>query len=165
MTFDKVIVDIGAGAFTAGQVYVALSRCRTFENLLVINPIKLSDIMVDPNIVEFFNGLRSIKSNDNDTMKKLKEEFVKELNEYLDMQLQLGNNQAKKVTRTFERATYLAKFDDQKALSILFDQKINNPAAERTGYVGSIRKFIVLWGLLPTYRLQRKLQPPQGAGY
>jgi hypothetical protein len=46
-----------------------------------------------------------------------------------------------------------------------YTKEINNPAAERTGYVGSIRKFIVLWGLLPTYRLQRKFQPPQGARY
>jgi hypothetical protein len=41
---------------------------------------------------------------------------------------------------------------------------INNPAAERMGYVGSIRKFIVLWGLLPTYRVQYNIEPPQGAG-
>jgi hypothetical protein len=33
-----------------------------------------------------------------------------------------------------------------------------------TGYVGSIWKFIVLWGLLPIYQLRCKLQPPQRAG-
>ena len=34
LTFDKVVVDAGA-AFAAGQVYVALSRCRTLEGLVL----------------------------------------------------------------------------------------------------------------------------------
>jgi len=126
MTFDKVIVDIGTSAFATGQVYVALSRCRTFENLLINNPIKPSDIMVDPIIVDFFNRIRSIKSIDNDVMIKLKEEFVKELNEYIDIQIKANYQGARKVTRTFESAMFLAKYEGSKALSILFDLKMKN---------------------------------------
>ena len=39
-TFDKVVVDIGRGAFAHGQVYVALSRCRNIEGLLLQRPIQ-----------------------------------------------------------------------------------------------------------------------------
>lgn len=38
-TFDKVVVDIGSGAFAHGQVYVALSRCRSMSGLLLQKPI------------------------------------------------------------------------------------------------------------------------------
>lgn len=38
-TFDKVVVDIGNGAFAHGQVYVALSRCRSMEGLVLQRPI------------------------------------------------------------------------------------------------------------------------------
>jgi len=38
-TFDKVVVDIGNGAFAHGQVYVALSRCRSMEGLILQRPI------------------------------------------------------------------------------------------------------------------------------
>ena len=38
LTFDKAIVDANA-AFAHGQVYVALSRCRTFEGLVLSTPI------------------------------------------------------------------------------------------------------------------------------
>ncbi len=33
LTFNNVIIDLGRGAFTGGQTYVALSRCRSFEGL------------------------------------------------------------------------------------------------------------------------------------
>lgn len=53
-TFDKVIIDFGNGAFAPGQVYVALSRCRTFEGITLRSPIRRRDIWTDKNILEFF---------------------------------------------------------------------------------------------------------------
>jgi hypothetical protein len=38
LTFDNVIIDAGA-AFSFGQVYVALSRCRTLEGIVLTTPI------------------------------------------------------------------------------------------------------------------------------
>ena len=38
LTFDQVIID-AADAFAAGQVYVALSRCRTLEGITLLTPI------------------------------------------------------------------------------------------------------------------------------
>ena len=41
LTFDHVIID-AASAFTFGQVYVALSRCRTLEGIVLSSPISQS---------------------------------------------------------------------------------------------------------------------------
>ena len=38
LTFDHVVID-AADAFAAGQVYVALSRCRTLEGITLLTPI------------------------------------------------------------------------------------------------------------------------------
>ena len=57
-TFDRVIIDLGRGAFAAGQVYVALSRCRSIEGVSLIKPVTLWQIHLDPAIGEFMNGLR-----------------------------------------------------------------------------------------------------------
>jgi ATP-dependent exoDNAse (exonuclease V) alpha subunit len=38
LTFDKVVVDAGR-SFAAGQVYVALSRCRSLEGIVLHSPI------------------------------------------------------------------------------------------------------------------------------
>lgn len=55
LTFDKVIIDIGKGAFAHGQLYVALSRCRTLSGITLKTPIRQKDIIVDE-AVEAFAG-------------------------------------------------------------------------------------------------------------
>ncbi len=52
LTFDKAIIDVGQ-AFADGQVYVALSRLRTLEGLVLRTRIQPSVISTDKQIVEF----------------------------------------------------------------------------------------------------------------
>jgi ATP-dependent DNA helicase PIF1 len=53
-TFDKVIIDLTGGAFEHGQTYVALSRCRTLEGIVLKQRIRPNDVKVDELIVEFY---------------------------------------------------------------------------------------------------------------
>lgn len=57
-TFDKVIVDLGRGAFEHGQTYVALSRCRTLEGIVLRERLRYHDILVDERVVEFYEQQR-----------------------------------------------------------------------------------------------------------
>jgi ATP-dependent exoDNAse (exonuclease V) alpha subunit len=58
-TFDKIIVDLGrSGAFEHGQTYVALSRCRTLEGIVLRQPLQLRDVMVDPEVVQYYESRR-----------------------------------------------------------------------------------------------------------
>ncbi len=57
-TFDRVIIDLGKGAFESGQAYVALSRCRTMEGIVLKKPLKPTDIFIDPRITEFYLNAR-----------------------------------------------------------------------------------------------------------
>ena len=52
-TFDKVIIDMSRGPFAAGQLYVAMSRCKTLDGVELIRPILKKDIMVNQDIVSF----------------------------------------------------------------------------------------------------------------
>ena len=52
LTFDKAIIDAQA-AFAYGQVYVALSRCRTFEGMVLSTPLRSTAIKTDPAISRF----------------------------------------------------------------------------------------------------------------
>ncbi len=60
-TFEKVIIDIGKGAFAHGQVYVALSRCTTLQGVRLNQPIRPRDIIVDRLILEFIDGAEVVE--------------------------------------------------------------------------------------------------------
>ena len=53
LTFDRAIID-AASSFAHGQVYVALSRCKTFEGLVLSTPITSESVKSD-NIINSFN--------------------------------------------------------------------------------------------------------------
>lgn len=52
LTFDRVAID-AAAAFAFGQVYVALSRCRTLEGLTLTSPLTASVAFGDQAVADF----------------------------------------------------------------------------------------------------------------
>lgn len=56
-TFDNVMIDLGKGAFAFGQTYVALSRCRTLDGVILKKPLSRKDILLDERIVEFYRRI------------------------------------------------------------------------------------------------------------
>lgn len=58
LTFNHAIIDAQA-AFAHGQVYVALSRCRTLEGLVLSSPLSRSTIKSDPAIAGFTRESRA----------------------------------------------------------------------------------------------------------
>ena len=59
-TFDKVIIDLGYGAFTHGQLYVALSRCTCLDGIRLKRPVTHSDIIFDQRIYDIKDRFASL---------------------------------------------------------------------------------------------------------
>ena len=58
-TYDEVQIDLGRGAFSPGQTYVALSRVRSLDGLYLTRPINMADVMVDKDVVRFMSSATS----------------------------------------------------------------------------------------------------------
>ena len=52
LTFDRAIIDAKA-AFAHGQVYVALSRCKTFEGMVLSAPLSTLGVKTDQTVLRF----------------------------------------------------------------------------------------------------------------
>ncbi|MDG5800190.1 AAA family ATPase [Marinilabiliaceae bacterium ANBcel2] len=65
LTFDKVVIDFSGGAFAGGQLYVALSRCRSLDGMILKTPVTRNDIIVNREVVEF-----SKKANNKELIQK-----------------------------------------------------------------------------------------------
>ncbi|NLV18015.1 MAG: AAA family ATPase [Bacteroidetes bacterium] len=60
LTFDRAVIDACA-AFAHGQVYVALSRCRTLDGIVLTSRINRQSIIDNPQISGFVNGPSQIR--------------------------------------------------------------------------------------------------------
>lgn len=66
LTFDQCIIDLGRGAFAAGQLYVALSRCRSLEGLILKSEVERKDAIVRREVLDFYQTM-----NDENLIKQL----------------------------------------------------------------------------------------------
>jgi len=53
VTLDKCIIDMEGGAFADGQTYVALSRCRSLDGIVLKCKLSKNDIRADETIMKF----------------------------------------------------------------------------------------------------------------
>ena len=54
LTFDHAVLDINR-SFTHGQAYVALSRCRSLEGLVLSSPMRASSVINDASVNDFID--------------------------------------------------------------------------------------------------------------
>lgn len=73
LTFDKAVIDV-AGAFTHGQAYVAFSRCRSLQGLILRSPVSTQNIIGDPTVARFNNEAAS-RTPTQETLRKHQEAY------------------------------------------------------------------------------------------
>ncbi len=60
-TYSSVVIDLVKGAFDCGQLYVALSRCTSFEKLYLKTRVRPADIKVNQEVINFMKNHEIIK--------------------------------------------------------------------------------------------------------
>lgn len=77
LTFERAIIDANA-SFAHGQVYVALSRCKSLEGLVLGSPLRKEAIISDDTIDEFTREVEAL-SPDKEKLNKLQRDYFYEL--------------------------------------------------------------------------------------
>lgn len=64
LTFDNIIIDAGTIPFATGQLYTALSRCRTLQGVTIIRrKLRMEDVIADPRILQFHEAQQPAETN------------------------------------------------------------------------------------------------------
>ena len=82
LTFDRAIIDANQ-SFAPGQVYVALSRCRTLEGLVLASPLEPRAVINDERVNSYIAQQESEAERSIKQLPALKQEYER----YLLMQL------------------------------------------------------------------------------
>lgn len=93
LTFDRAIIDVQQ-SFSHGQTYVALSRCKTLEGIVLSAPISSNAIINDSAVTAYTDDIPN-HIPDNGQMAELKRDYfctlIKELFGFDDMLRQLNS--------------------------------------------------------------------------
>jgi len=104
-TFDNVIIDIGRGTFVHGQLYVALSRCTSFEGIVLKQPVAKKHIFMDWRVVKFVTRFQYQKSEDLLPLEekiKILEEAIKNQQEVEITYLKASDEKSKRIIKPFK---------------------------------------------------------------
>lgn len=87
LTFDHAVLDI-ADSFTHGQVYVALSRCRTLEGMVLARPLSLGSVITDASVNAYIDReLLAAQHTEGKLPQMMYEYYFSLLNEMFDFQI------------------------------------------------------------------------------
>ena len=83
LTFSHAIID-AQDSFAHGQVYVALSRCKTLEGLVLSTPLQYRSIITDKQVAYFNQRASSLAPNEVELKKWEEDFFLSKSNELFD---------------------------------------------------------------------------------
>ena len=78
LTFDKAIID-AASSFASGQVYVALSRCRTLDGMVLATTLRQSSVITDLRVEDYIEIQEKAASESMSRLDEIKKEYFCQL--------------------------------------------------------------------------------------
>jgi ATP-dependent exoDNAse (exonuclease V) alpha subunit len=142
-TFDEVMIDLGRGTFAHGQLYVALSRCRTLEGITLCQPLQKRHVIMDWRVVKFVTSLHYAKSEEKCSI----EERIKIIKKAIKDKAELS-------------ITYL-KNNDEKSQRVIEPTKIGEMEYKGKKYLG-VEAYCQNRKSVRTFRVDRMVEIGEG---
>lgn len=138
LTFDHAIIDAGL-SFASGQVYVALSRCRTLEGMVLASPINKNAVIYDSQVDAFICQQQAEAERSITQLPLIKKQYERfQLTELFNFSNILRSQE--KLTRLFIDYFHTfpkLKMMHQSTMSAL-NEKVNIVAFKWTSYINQL---------------------------
>ncbi len=125
LTFDHVIIDAGA-SFAPGQVYVALSRCKTLEGLVLATDLGNARLGCDPGVMAYIGNQEQDARRSAEQLPDIKRAYYRhtlvELFSFRDI-VNLQNSLSRLLSSTF-RLSFPTETALQQQLSVEIREKV-----------------------------------------
>jgi len=124
LTFERAIIDIG-GSFAHGQTYVALSRCKTLDGIVLSSPITQKAIISNMQVTDFVKEAENLAPNESVMTELERAYYLQLLSEQFDFQ-PIRNTFARTIEQFEESAgkLYPHLFEQCKISFDVFSAKI-----------------------------------------
>ena len=119
LTFEKAIID-AASAFAHGQVYVALSRCKSLEGMVLKTRINPQGIICDSSVASFNKAMQENPPKQEDLYKAKRDYQLSLLKELFDMDLVY--HYCYRLNKVFEAYPTTSQGDCKEKLKAVIDQ-------------------------------------------
>lgn len=120
-TYDAV--NLYPNCFAPGQLYVALSRCKSIDKLHLMNQISMRNLITSKTVISFYENLQEQSNQDEpiDTVTSIDTQIVEKVNEENTFSA-AAQELSKAKTETLEKPTWEVKTDlsNQMSLEDLF---------------------------------------------
>lgn len=129
LTFEKAVID-AAASFAHGQVYVALSRCKTLEGLVLASPVTASAIISDDTVADFMHSGAELTDEATHQLGQLQYDyFYKLLDELFNFQhLRRDFDLVCRLLDEYFYRLYPALLEQYKEKAQLFKEQLTNVA-------------------------------------
>lgn len=135
LSLDYVDLRLGSGCFTHGQLYTALSRCRTLEGLRLDRTVMKDDLILDEAVVSFYKTLGKPKLKPNAVSISVPPEYEAAIKAYL-AQLQAKGTVRREPPSILECDTNLVAPERKELMPV--DDRVEDHI--------DIRKLMVVYG-------------------
>lgn len=122
LTFDRAVIDARA-AFAHGQVYVALSRCRTLDGLVLSTPIGQECIVDNPSVNAFIRDSEKNQPGTKELQDSRKEYEYALLTELFSFDILTGGIKTCLKIVTDQSESFSGKQDEELLKALAFIQK------------------------------------------
>ena len=125
LTFEKAIID-AAASFASGQVYVALSRCRTLEGMVLATPLRQSAVMTDLRVEDYIELQEKAAEQSLSRLESIKKEYFGQLlRDMFDFRnLMYLQNRMLGICREFPSGTVVGLAQKHSDISSALNEKV-----------------------------------------